>query len=84
MDDADPFGDEEDFDDDSWMEPAQLMSRILHPEIQPSAGESILGVGAVDEVEIDLNAAHVPDVEELGRGKHRRMSTKKFDGFLGH
>lgn len=82
--DADPFENEEEFDDDSWIEPAQLMARILHPEVQSSASDSSLALGAADNVEIDLAAAHVPDGEDLGRGKRRRVSTKKFDGFLGH
>lgn len=78
----DPFRDDDEFDDDSWMEPAQLMAQILDTEIEsPSVASAY--PGAADDVEVDLEAVHVPE-SELGRGKRRRVTTKKFDGYLGH
>lgn len=79
----DPFRDDDDFDDDSWMEPAQLMAQILHTEIESSSATGASCPGAADDVEVDLEAVHVPELQ-LGRGKRRRVATKKFDGFLGH
>lgn len=81
----DPFADEADFDDDSWMEPAQLFARILNPSSGGGDGAADdSGPGMADEAEVDLEGVHVPDGADLGRGKRRRVSNKKFDGFVGH
>lgn len=79
------FTDEGEFNDDSWMEPGQLFSQILNPSLAVGDGTTeISGPGVADEDEIDLTTVHIPEIEEMGRGKRRRISNKWFDGFLGH
>lgn len=84
--DDDPFADDAEYDDDSWMEPAQLFSQLLNPSSEPTGDVSgeLSGPGIAEEDVIDLEAVHVPDAEEFGRGKRRRVSNKQFDGFVGH
>lgn len=80
-----PFSDEvnTDIEDDTWMEPAQLMQNMVG--VRRSAGP--LGeqdVGLADE--LDPGELQVPEPEELGRGKRRRRVTQKYgaEDFVAH
>ncbi|EIW84468.1 hypothetical protein CONPUDRAFT_151487, partial [Coniophora puteana RWD-64-598 SS2] len=72
----------EDFDDDTWQQPNDLMARILNPV---DANETtISGPGMVDNVNVDLATVQVPSSDEAGRRKRRRVSNKKYGDFVGH
>lgn len=85
--DISPFDDVEEAgsDDggDTWLEPSALMEQMfaaVPSEHAPTSGHG--GLGLADELE--PGEIEVPEPEELGRGKRRRVQTKKFDGFVGH
>ncbi|EIM82512.1 uncharacterized protein STEHIDRAFT_161050, partial [Stereum hirsutum FP-91666 SS1] len=79
-----PFEEDEDFEDDTWIEPAQLMAQMLGAVADRQPASSVGQTGLADHDEVDLQDVNVPAADEMGRGKRRRTANRMFDGFVGH
>ncbi|EIW77672.1 hypothetical protein CONPUDRAFT_156863 [Coniophora puteana RWD-64-598 SS2] len=79
---TDPFENDKQHDDDTWMEPVDLMSWILHPGNDASALPT--GPGMADDPDVNLEELYVPEEVVFGRGKRRKVSNTRYEGFSGH
>lgn len=71
------FGDEDGDEDDTSIEPAALMARMLRI---PVVFDQV--PGEADGLEPD--GVIIPDPDSMGRGKRRKTATKQYNGYAGH
>lgn len=69
------FGGDGDEDDDTMIEPSSLMARMLRILL---SNDQVVGEA------VGLEGLNIPAADSMGRGKCCKVTTKQYEGYLGH